>query len=269
MNRATAGAASPRVEEPGPGPIRMHDGEVSARVTVVEEVPSFGDVNGSNGVADPDEWMTVLESAERCGIGRVLYCCVFKRWLDLVIASLTLVALSPLLAAVALAIRADSRGPAIFRQVRIGKAGNPFTIYKFRTMTVDHGPGFRTFLAPDGDYQHKIPDDPRITRVGHVLRQTSLDELPQLLNVVRGEMSLVGPRPELPELVYRYAPWQHRRHLVRPGLTGWWQIHGRGNQPMHAHTELDLYYVRRMSFKLDAAIVFRTFRVVFSRSGAF
>jgi len=176
---------------------------------------------------------------------------------------------SPLLAALAAAVRLDSRGPIIFRQTRIGLGGRPFVVYKFRSMDPVWTDALVLFAGSDGHLRHKVRDDPRVTRVGRFLRRTSLDELPQLVNVVRGEMSLVGPRPELPGIVAEYAPWQHQRHQLRPGITGWWQVQGRSELPMHEHTELDIYYVQHVSLGLDLRILWRTIRVVFSGHGAF
>jgi lipopolysaccharide/colanic/teichoic acid biosynthesis glycosyltransferase len=115
----------------------------------------------------------------------------------------------------------------------------------------------------------KRPDDPRVTRVGRFLRRTSLDELPQLFNVIKGDMSIVGPRPELPSRVQEYEWWQYKRFEVPQGMTGWWQIHGRANRPMHLNTEDDLYYIQNYSLLLDLQILFRTVRVVLTGEGAF
>jgi lipopolysaccharide/colanic/teichoic acid biosynthesis glycosyltransferase len=219
--------------------------------------------------AEEAAWLAVLAQAAYLPPGRLLYSLALKRALDLLLASVALAGLLPLLLLVALAVRLEDGGPALFRQVRVGRYGRPFVVYKFRTMRPDRRTAARPFAGPDRRQRHKSPRDPRVTRVGRLLRATSLDELPQLLNVVRGEMSLVGPRPELPEIVVRYAPWQHQRHLVRPGLTGWWQINGRSERPMHEHTELDLYYVAHLSFGLDARILLRTVRVILARTGAF
>lgn len=233
--------------------------------------PSVGPaVVGPALAADADDpWLALLEAVPRVGVGRTAYCVVVKRGIDLVVASLALVALAPLLLLVAVVIRLDSAGPALFRQTRIGRGGAPFVMYKFRTMVVDGDAPLRLFRDEQGRWRHKIADDPRITRAGQFLRRTSIDELPQLLNVLRGEMSLVGPRPELPQIVRAYEPWQHRRHVVRPGITGWWQTNGRSECAMHEHTELDIYYVRHLSLRLDARIVARTVRTVFSGLGAF
>ena len=183
---------------------------------------------------------------------------MLKRCMDLLLGGMALVALSPLMGLIAMAIRWDSRGPAIFKQQRIGRFGVPFMVYKFRTMTV----GSPTFGPKPMSF-----DDERVTRVGRVLRQSSLDELPQLWNVLKGEMSLVGPRPEQPFLVAQYEPWQRERLEVLPGLTGWWQINGR-KQPMHAHTAEDVYYVQHRSLMLDLKILLGTVRAVWSKDEA-
>lgn len=212
-----------------------------------------------------------------------------KRVMDIVIAGAALVVALPIMAIVAVAVKLDSPGPAIIRQKRIGENGLPFEMLKFRTM-VDVG-GQRAEVRGKrqeaGDEKgeeeqenlqspisnlpplHKRPDDPRVTRVGRVLRRYSIDELPQLLNVLRGEMSLVGPRPELPWLVECYEPWQRRRFAVPPGMTGWWQIHGRSDRPMHQNVEDDLYYIRNYSLWLDIVILLRTVPVVLSGRGAY
>ena len=192
-----------------------------------------------------------------------------KRWFDVIVALLALIALSPIFLITAIAIHFDSRGPIIFRQTRVGRGGRLFTVYKFRTMRFDPDQPLRLFRDESGVWRHKIKNDPRIARVGHFIRNSSIDELPQLINVLRGQMSIVGPRPELPEIVQQYKPWQHQRHLVRPGMTGWWQIQGRSDKPMHEHTELDLYYVEHLSFGLDARIIAQTFKTVAKGLGAF
>lgn len=185
---------------------------------------------------------------------------ILKRVIDLAIAWVALIVLSPVMALIALAIRLDSPGAIIFRQRRIGQHGNPFTIYKFRTMVES---------APAPDDEVKSPDDPRITRVGRFLRRTSLDELPQFINVLRGEMSIVGPRPEQAQLVERYEPWQRKRFEVPQGMTGWWQVNGRSEKPMFQNTEDDLFYVRNYSIWLDLQIIFRTIWAMITGRGAY
>lgn len=192
-----------------------------------------------------------------------------KRLLDLLLC-VPLFALSVLpMLVVAIVIRLDSPGNPIFLQKRVGRRGEEFTMWKFRTMSQSPSDQLVFFVDDDGRKQHKIKNDPRVTRVGRILRKTSLDELPQLLNVIVGHMSLVGPRPELPQIVANYEPWQHARHAVRPGITGWWQVSGRSDLPMHEHTELDTYYVENLSLKLDAEIMKKTVVGVIRGIGAY
>lgn len=193
-----------------------------------------------------------------------------KRMLDLVITVPLLVVLSPFMLAIALWIRLDSPGAALFKQERVGQHNRLFQMYKFRSMYVDADWRTRevTVRTADG-LVHKRRDDPRITKVGAFLRRTSLDELPQLLNVVKGDMSLVGPRPEMPWIVERYRAWQYRRLLVPQGITGWWQVHGRSDRVLHLHTQDDIYYVRNYSLWLDIKILVMTIKVVLTGKGAF
>ncbi len=194
-----------------------------------------------------------------------------KRAFDLAIASLSLLAFGPLMIVLAILIRLESAGSALFVQTRVGENGRLFRMLKFRTM-VEQESQFSEDEAADPETEdviHKRRDDPRTTRLGRLLRRLSLDELPQLINVVRGEMSLVGPRPELPWLVDRYQPWQRARFAVPQGLTGWWQINGRSDRPMHLYTEDDLYYVYNYSLWLDIFILLRTPWVVLQGKGAF
>jgi lipopolysaccharide/colanic/teichoic acid biosynthesis glycosyltransferase len=176
-----------------------------------------------------------------------------------------------MLGLVALAIRLDSPGPVLLRQKRAGENGRLFEMIKFRTM-VQNAEQLRSLVEQtdeSGHVLHKKPVDPRVTGVGHFLRRTSLDEWPQIFNVLKGEMSLVGPRPELPYLVDRYEPWQRKRFTVPQGMTGWWQVNGRSEKTMHLHTEEDLYYVQHYSLWLDLRILFKTFWVVLRGKGAF
>jgi lipopolysaccharide/colanic/teichoic acid biosynthesis glycosyltransferase len=180
-----------------------------------------------------------------------------KRAIDVVGAAAGLALAAPILALAACAVRLEDNGPVFFRQMRLGRGERPFEVLKLRTMTVD-----AERIRSDGVVEE---NDPRITRVGAVLRRTAVDELPQLWNVLRGEMSLVGPRPvPLPHLE-RYDGRQRRRLEVRPGLTGWAQIHGRASLPWPERIELDVWYVEHRSLRVDASILARTAGVLFRR----
>lgn len=173
---------------------------------------------------------------------------VIKRVFDVVVAAVALVVLSPLLLALAIWIKLDSPGPVLFRQERAGRNGKPFWIYKFRTMVVD---------AEKSGY-YTAAGDPRVTRSGRLLRATSLDELPQLLNILRGEMSIVGPRPTLLYQVEQYTERQWKRLAMRPGVTGWAQVNGRNALSWPERIELDVWYVEHWSLWLDVKILLRT-----------
>ena len=148
--------------------------------------------------------------------------------------------------------------PAIFKQTRVGLHGKEFTVYKLRTMLPDRRHNVIPWDGKDRRMNHKSPDDPRHTPLGRFLRKWSLDELPQFWNVALGHMSLVGPRPELPALVANYEPWQHRRHEVKPGITGLWQVSERGDIPMHEATNIDVEYVESVSFGMDLRVLLMT-----------
>ena len=179
-----------------------------------------------------------------------------KRAIDLIGASVALVALSPLLAVVAIAVRVRMGSPVLFRQTRPGRGGHPFLMTKFRTMTDRR--------APDGAL---LPDADRLTTFGRFLRRTSIDELPELLNVVRGDMSLVGPRPLLMEYLPLYSAPQARRHEVRPGITGWAQVNGRNAVTWDEKFALDVWYVDHRSTRLDLQILGKTITEVFGGEG--
>jgi exopolysaccharide biosynthesis polyprenyl glycosylphosphotransferase len=183
-----------------------------------------------------------------------------KRLLDLAVAAGLLAVFALPMLIITLLIRLESRGPALFRQVRIGQGGRPFAMLKFRTMYVD-APIYAT--APTD------PGDPRVTPFGRWLRKTSLDELPQLLNVLVGHMSMVGPRPEMPFLVEQYEEWQRRRLDVKPGVTGLWQVVGRKNLPLSRNMEYDFYYIMNQSLFLDLVILVKTVPAVVFGRGAF
>jgi len=183
-----------------------------------------------------------------------------KRALDLACAAALLVLSAPLWLWWSLRIVLDSPGRPLFRQTRIGRGGRPFAMYKFRTM---HGGADPYAVAP------RERADARITPYGYWLRRTSIDEVPQLLNVLRGEMSLVGPRPEMPFIVETYDEWQRRRLTVKPGITGLWQILGRKDLPMHENLQYDFYYIRNRSLGMDLSLLVRTVGAVLSRRGAY
>jgi exopolysaccharide biosynthesis polyprenyl glycosylphosphotransferase len=194
-----------------------------------------------------------------------------KRAFDLIASVTALLVSFPIMALIALAIKLDTPGPVFFKQQRVGENGKLFTMYKFRSMVVNAEAYQKEVSKRDqqGNLIHKQKDDPRVTRVGRVIRRTSLDELPQLINVLKGDMSLVGPRPELPWLVEKYEPWQRKRFAVPQGLTGWWQVNGRSEKPMHLNTEDDLYYIQHYSLLLDLQILWKTMFAVLKRQGAY
>jgi exopolysaccharide biosynthesis polyprenyl glycosylphosphotransferase len=193
-----------------------------------------------------------------------------KEVVDRLGAALLLLALSPVLLAVAVCIRLDSPGPVLFRQVRTGRDGREFLIYKFRSMYLDAEARLAEIrhLNENDGVLFKVRNDPRITPVGRRLRRLSLDELPQLFNVLRGQMSLVGPRPPLPQEVAQYADDVRRRLAVKPGMTGLWQVSGRSDLPWEEAVRLDLRYVESWSLSLDLVILMRTVAAVLRPSGA-
>lgn len=196
---------------------------------------------------------------------------LIKRVFDLLIGSIGFILTVPIMLCVAIAIKLDSRGPVFYRQQRVGENGKLFWMLKFRSMIegADQLDALMVHRGEHGEFSFKRPDDPRITRVGHFIRRSSIDELPQLLNVLAGDMSLVGPRPELPWMVDMYEPWQRKRFAVPQGITGWWQVNGRSDKEMYLHTEEDLYYVQNYSLWLDLLILVRTVFVVLRGRGAY
>jgi exopolysaccharide biosynthesis polyprenyl glycosylphosphotransferase len=192
-----------------------------------------------------------------------------KRCWEWAAATTGLILIAPVLVVIAVAIRLDSRGPVIFRQERVGRAGNPFTMLKFRTMAIDAEARRRDVDNDCDGALFKSRRDPRVTRVGRVLRRYSLDELPQLVNVVRGQMALVGPRPALFSELGQYDDDSFRRLAVPPGMTGLWQVSGRSDLPWEEAVRLDLDYVDNWSLGLDTRILARTARAVLGHSGAY
>ena len=194
-----------------------------------------------------------------------------KRAFDVFFGLFALIPALPLMALSALLIFLEDGSPVLFRQKRVGENGRLFEMLKFRTM-VKNAEQLQSQVEKHdaaGNLIHKTKDDPRVTQVGRVLRRLSLDELPQLFNILAGTMSIVGPRPEVPYLVEKYQPWQRKRFAVPPGLTGWWQVSGRSDKPMHLHTEDDLYYIQNYSIWLDLQIIVRTLWVVLIGKGSY
>jgi exopolysaccharide biosynthesis polyprenyl glycosylphosphotransferase len=240
----------------------------------------FDDLTGENRTAhDPNPFF--LErypgASDRAGSYTL------KRSLDVAGAIVALLLLSPLMLAIALAVVVTSRGPVIFKQARLGKRGVPFTFYKFRSMYCNaddqvHRDYVAKLIAGDEEAvnqgsdakpHYKMKDDPRITRVGRLIRKTSMDELPQLFNVLRGDMSLVGPRPPLPYEAEKYQSWHLRRVLeVKPGITGLWQVNGRSKTSFDEMVRMDLRYTRHCSLTLDLKILLKTVKVVLRGDGA-
>ncbi len=213
------------------------------------------------------ETLAAIDSRDRDGA----YLRYGKRVLDVAGALVALVLCSPLLLIAAMAIKLESRGPLFYRSIRIGKDGRPFTFLKLRSMVrdADRRRHQITHLNECDGPVFKISRDPRVTRVGRFLRTTSIDEIPQFVNVLRGEMSLVGPRPPIPEEVAQYEPWQLRRLDVLPGITCLWQISGRSRIGFQEWMRLDLEYIQHRSLALDLRILVRTIPAVLSREGAY
>lgn len=195
-----------------------------------------------------------------------------KRMFDISVALVLLLLAGPVMLMVALAIRFTDPGPILFVQERVGLNGKNFRIFKFRSMYVDADKRLEEVAERDEHGRitnHKRKNDPRVTPIGRIIRKTSLDELPQILNVLRGDMSLVGPRPELPKLVDEYEPWQRHRFMMPQGITGWWQVNGRSENPCHMSTDQDVYYINNFSFLMDIQIMLMTLPALLRGKGAF
>jgi lipopolysaccharide/colanic/teichoic acid biosynthesis glycosyltransferase len=245
---------------------RVLDHRLHGRATVGPD--GAGHQVPANGAARVDDFPLADEQTLRlehvvaalAARNRTIYERHLKPLIDRLIATLLLLVFLPVLLVTALAVWLSLGSPILLRQARVGREGRIFPMFKFRTMRPDRrrwqDPDYH---GPERRVTHKSPHDPRHTPLGRKLRKTSLDELPQLLNVLRGDMSLVGPRPELVEIVAQYRGWQHARHAVKPGITGLWQVTERPNGGlMHQHTQLDLAYMQRLSFRSDLGIVFKT-----------
>ena len=195
---------------------------------------------------------------------------IFKRIIDIIGAGLGLILLSPIIAIVACAVKVTSKGPVFFSQKRVGKNGELFEMYKFRSMVVN-AEELKENLEEQNEMSgpmFKIKDDPRITKVGKFIRKTSIDELPQLWNVLKGDMSLVGPRPSLPKEVEQFDNWMFKRLSVRPGLTCYWQVSGRNNIDFEDWMKLDCRYVDERNLWIDIKLIFKTVFVLFGDKNA-
>ena len=250
------------------------------RGIILQYVPGLLGLYKFNVVTDysADHPLIELMPTPLAGWGRIV-----KRVIDIILAILGLVVLSPIMLVIAIAIKLDSKGPVIFRQKRVGELGKPFTFYKFRSMKTELsvGDGYggkeaEEYLAKlrrenneGAGLLFKMKNDPRVTRVGSFIRKTSLDELPQLFNILLGNMSAVGPRPALPNEVEQYSDDLRRRLLVKPGVTGLWQVSGRSDADFETYEKLDTYYIENWSLWLDFKIILLTFRAVFSRKGSY
>lgn len=190
---------------------------------------------------------------------------ILKRTLDIIVSLISLIILSPILLIVALLVKADSKGPVIFSQPRVGKNGKIFKMYKFRSMVENAEDILRELKSKNemSGPMFKIKHDPRVTRIGRFIRKTSLDELPQFINVLKGDMSLVGPRPNLPREVKQFDKWMLDKLVVRPGLTCFWQVMGRNSIGFIEWMKLDIKYVEERNLILDIVLIIKTFRVLF------
>lgn len=212
----------------------------------------------------------IIHNAKENEKGNKIVYRFMKRSLDIVLSLIALICLSPLFLIVAVLIKCDSKGTVLYSQVRIGIWGKPFKMYKFRSMCMDADKQLEQLEAlneRDGPV-FKISNDPRVTRVGKFIRKTCIDELPQLINILKGEMSIVGPRPPLPNEVDQYTPYQMKRLDVRPGLTCYWQIKKGKRTTFEEWVEMDLKYIRERSLRVDIKIIFLTMRVVLSGKGS-
>lgn len=248
------------------------------RDIVLQYVPSLTSLYASHMTIDTVAGYPLIELAPTplAGWGRIV-----KRVFDVVVSILGIIILSPVMLVVALAVKLTSKGPIIYSQKRVGELGKLFTFYKFRSMYAEMSPGLggveadkllEKLRASSNEATgplFKMKNDPRITRVGKFIRKTSLDELPQLFNVLIGTMSLVGPRPALPSEVAQYNDVAKRRLLVKPGVTGLWQVSGRSDASFNDYVQLDVYYLEHWSLWLDIKLILLTFRAVFARKGSY
>lgn len=262
---AVAVLPSPELEGPALRRLGWQLEETSAELLLA---PALTEIAGPRVAIRPVCGLPLLhmERVELRGLRRFI-----KAAVDRTVAVLAVLAILPILLGTALAVRMTSPGPVLFRQTRVGRDGEPFTMLKFRTMVVEAEQLQPTLTATDdgNGVLFKLRNDPRVTRVGRTLRRYSIDELPQLFNVFRGDMSLVGPRPPLPAEVESYGLDMHRRFIVKPGLTGLWQVSGRSDLSWEDSTRVDLHYVENWSLAFDLMIMWKTLGAVLRGSGAY
>lgn len=213
----------------------------------------------------------VLESEEVILYNESNSYLIFKKIMNFIISFIALVTLSPILLIISLIIKIDSEGPVIYKHYRLGKNGKVIGVYKFRTMVKNADEVFRNFTKEQKEEYEKffkLENDPRITRVGDFLRKTSLDKLPQILNILKGEMSIIGPRPVVLDEIKKFGNLKDNYLNVLPGLTGWWACNGRSNTTYEKRIDLEMYYIDNQSLKLDIECFFKTILAVFKRNGA-
>jgi exopolysaccharide biosynthesis polyprenyl glycosylphosphotransferase len=267
------GTAGPALASVSPSVVVSPEDRLSSPVVEVapsEIVVDLRDSDGPTMATVSPQTTTILTQATRGLVEAAAWQLAVKRGIDVVLSLFALVLLAPLMALTVLAIRLTSRGPAILPQERIGHGGQAFTMFKFRSMHLNAQEAKEAYAAlneRDGPV-FKIRRDPRTTRVGRLIRQLSIDEVPQLVNVLRGEMSLVGPRPPLPEEVAQYTPFHRQRLQVRPGITCIWQVSGRSELDFDTWVEMDLEYIHNWSLWIDLRILARTIPAVVSGRGA-
>ena len=220
---------------------------------------------------EPVNTQTSLKVNEKQGIKNKQPYLYFKRGIDIVLSSIALVLLSPVFLIISIAIKLESKGPVFFGHKRIGKNGKTIKIYKFRSMVQNAEDLIKKFTPEQmKEYKenYKLTDDPRVTKVGKFIRKTSLDELPQLINIIKGDLSIIGPRPVIAEELEKYGHNMDKFLSVTPGLTGYWAANGRSNTTYEQRMEMELYYVDNISFKMDLKVFFKTIESVIKKEGA-
>lgn len=231
-----------------------------------------GDINSANAFIDKDRMTGNPDFLRVENINRKYVYHFLKRLMDILGSSVGLIVLSPIFIIIAIAIKIeDEKGPVFFSQIRIGKDGKKFKMYKFRSMCVDAEIKLKELLKYNEveGAMFKIKDDPRVTKIGKFIRKTSIDELPQLWNVLKGDMSLVGPRPPLKREIQEYSTYDNQRLLIKPGCTGVWQISGRNNVGFNDMVQMDINYIRNLSILNDIKIIVKTAYIMLKPNGAY